>query len=130
GASANARGNAFFSEVSPRADCTLALMPIRALRAAFALAALALSFSAAAATQATAPQGTPEPKHFLWEVSSMTNKVWLFGTIHAGKKEWFPLPAEIEEAFAASPVLAVEADVTNLAAIAKTAESMSYPTGE
>ena len=36
-------------------------------------------------------------------------------------------PPTIEEAFAASPVLVVEADVTNVGAIAKTAGTMSYP---
>ena len=40
----------------------------------------------------------PAQSYFLWEVVSMTNRAWLFGTIHAGKKDWFPLPATIEQA--------------------------------
>jgi uncharacterized protein YbaP (TraB family) len=99
----------------------------RAVYAAFAAAAAALSLAAHAATQTTPPQPGADTKHFLWEVSSMTNTVWLFGTVHAGKQEWFPLAPVIEEAFASSPVLVVEADVTNLAALTKTADSMSYP---
>lgn len=64
--------------------------------------------------------------NFLWEVSSMTNKVYLFGTVHAGKKGWYPLPAAVEEAFVDSGVLVVEADVTNLDAVAKAAPLMTY----
>ena len=65
-------------------------------------------------------------EHFLWEVRSMTGSAWLFGTIHAGKKEWFPLPAPVEQALADSDVLAVEADVTNLEAMAKGVSAMGY----
>lgn len=64
---------------------------------------------------------------FLWEVVSMTNRAWLFGTIHAGKKEWFPLPATVEQALADSNVLAVEADVTNVEAMSKSLGGMAYP---
>jgi uncharacterized protein YbaP (TraB family) len=101
----------------------------RILRAALAAACASLSFAAfaqvaPAAVPATAPP--PAEKHFLWEVTSMTNRAWLFGTVHAGKKDWYPLAPVIEEAFASSPVLAVEADVTNVGAIAKTADTMSY----
>ena len=72
-----------------------------------------------AATQARA-------ELFLWEVRSMTNSAYIFGTIHAGKKEWFPLNETIEQAFAESKVLAVEADVTDLDAMAKTVSAMAY----
>jgi uncharacterized protein YbaP (TraB family) len=65
-------------------------------------------------------------EHFLWEVRSMTNTVYLYGTIHAGKKEWFPLPEVVEQAFADSKVLAVEADVTNIEAMGKSISAMAY----
>jgi len=87
---------------------------------ALAAAALALAASAAFA------QSTPEPKHFLWEVQSMTNRLWLYGTIHAGKQEWFPLPEPVERALAESQVLAVEADVTDVDAMAKTTSALTY----
>src|SRR5512147_1873385 len=93
------------------------------LCAAGALAAFA---SLAQATAQVPAQVPAQEHHFLWEVSSMTNKVYLFGTIHAGKKEWYPLAREIEEAFDASPVLVVEADISNREAMAKGTESMSY----
>jgi hypothetical protein len=65
-------------------------------------------------------------EHFLWEVRSMTNTLYLYGTIHAGKKEWFPLPDVVEQAFADSRVLVVEADVTNVDAMARSVASMAY----
>jgi len=80
----------------------------------------AFAFSVPAAAQAT------EPKLFLWEVVSMTNRAWLFGTIHAGKKEWFPLAEPVEQAFAASDVLVVEADITDLEAMGKSVSAMAY----
>jgi uncharacterized protein YbaP (TraB family) len=56
---------------------------------------------------------------FLWEVSSMTNKVYLYGTVHAGKAEWYPLVSAVENAFADSEVLVVEADITDTEALRK-----------
>ena len=64
--------------------------------------------------------------NFLWEVKSVTNRIYLFGTVHAGKKEWYPLPAPIEDAFNDSDVLVVEADVTDLKAMEKTAPAVMY----
>jgi uncharacterized protein YbaP (TraB family) len=63
---------------------------------------------------------------FLWEVIGLTNRAYLYGTVHAGKKEWFPLSREVEDAFNDSNVLVVEADVSNTAAMAKHGGSMSY----
>ena len=63
---------------------------------------------------------------YLWEVSSLTNKVYLFGTVHAGMPSWYPLQHEIEHAFDVSPVLMVEADITNADAIEKSARAMTY----
>jgi Uncharacterized protein conserved in bacteria len=72
-----------------------------------ALAALAVSAAPLHASAAA----------FLWEVSSMTNKVYLYGTVHAGKKEWYPLPPPVEQAFADSQVLVVEADISDVEAM-------------
>ncbi len=65
-------------------------------------------------------------ENFLWEVSSMTNRVYLFGTVHAGKKAWYPLPPVVEQAFIDSNVLVVEADITDLDAVAKASPLMTY----
>ena len=52
-------------------------------------------------------------KSFLWEVKSKTNVVYLFGTIHVGKRTFYPLPPQVEEALRQSPRLVVEADISN-----------------
>jgi uncharacterized protein len=64
--------------------------------------------------------------HYLWEVRSVTNVLYLYGTVHAGKKDWYPLPAPVEAAFADSQVLVVEADVSDAAKLEKSARAGSY----
>lgn len=63
---------------------------------------------------------------FLWEVRSMTNSAWLFGTIHGGNKDWFPLAPAVEQALAESDIVVVEADVTNVEALSKSVAAMAY----
>ena len=84
-----------------------------------ALALLVLVVPALAAMPATAVS-------YLWEASSLTNRVYLFGTVHAGKRDWYPLPRAVEEAFDESRVLVVEADITNAAAMARSSKAMMY----
>ena len=64
--------------------------------------------------------------NFLWEVTSVTNKAYLFGTVHAGKANWYPLPRAVEDAFEDSNVLVVEADITDQHAMEKSASAMIY----
>jgi hypothetical protein len=63
---------------------------------------------------------------FLWEISSLTNKVYLYGTVHAGKRNWYPLPPAVEKAFVESDVLVVEADITDTRAMHKSADALTY----
>ncbi|HLX24970.1 MAG TPA: TraB/GumN family protein [Usitatibacter sp.] len=65
-------------------------------------------------------------KQYLWEVSSVGNKIYLYGTVHAGMASWFPLPPEVEDAFEGSPILAVEADVTDEKAMEKSQAATIY----
>lgn len=44
----------------------------------------------------------------LWKASSPTATLYLLGSIHVGDKGLYPLPANVESAFAASKVLVVE----------------------
>ncbi len=80
---------------------------------------LTLGLALAATPAAAAP--------YLWEVLSMSNRVYLYGTVHAGRKEWFPLPQEVEEAYDESRVLVVEADISDTNALADSARVMTYP---
>ena len=49
----------------------------------------------------------------LWEVRSGQNSVYLFGTIHVGKADFYPLPVAVESAFRKSDTLALEIDPSN-----------------
>ena len=91
------------------------------LGVALALPALA---QAPAAQPAAAQPATGNT--YLWEVKSLTNRLYLYGTVHAGKASWYPLPDPVEKALNASNVLVVEADITNSQAMNKSAGSMMY----
>ena len=65
-------------------------------------------------------------KDYLWEVQGLTNRLYLYGTVHAGRKDWFPLPRAVEDAFADSAVLVVEADITNEREIKADSGSLVY----
>jgi uncharacterized protein len=70
-----------------------------------------LSFTAAGARVPV------KQKHFLWEIRSGRATVYLLGSIHYLKKEVYPLPAVIEDAFRMSDVLAVEANIDDLSRV-------------
>ncbi len=90
-------------------------MRIASTLARMALAALAFVFATPAAAQ-----------NFLWKVESLTNHVYLFGTMHAGRSEWFPLPLQVEQAFLDCPVLMVEADITDREAMIAGSRGSTY----
>jgi hypothetical protein len=57
----------------------------------------------------------------LFKVSSGANALYLYGTIHAGRPDYYPLEPRIRDAMAAAPTLALEVDTTgDQAAIAAT----------
>lgn len=85
----------------------------RLARFVLALAALAAALPACAVS-------------YLWEVSSLTNRIYLFGTVHAGMASWYPLPGAVEQAFEDSPVLVVEADITDPDLMQKSARATVY----
>jgi len=59
-------------------------------------------------------EGYGEYKPQLWVIENDSNKIYLFGSIHIGIKEMYPLPDVIMNAFKDSSVLAVENDVIKL----------------
>ncbi|PHV10869.1 TraB/GumN family protein [Chitinimonas sp. BJB300] len=54
---------------------------------------------------------------FLWEAENAGQRVWLLGSIHLGKPDFYPLPEPIESAYRQAESIAVEADVSDSAAI-------------
>jgi len=72
-----------------------------------------LAFMGAAQAQQAAP-AQPKPRRFLmWKAASPTTTVYLVGSIHLGDSSMYPLPKEVESAFAAAKVLAVEINIKN-----------------
>ncbi len=74
-----------------------------------------------------------QSKGFFWEVKSDKTTVYLLGSIHVAKEDFYPMQAKIENAFEASDSLVVEADLDsqNQSTIQQTMIQMaSYPYGE
>jgi uncharacterized protein YbaP (TraB family) len=71
-------------------------------------------------------------KDFLWKVKSERATVYLMGSIHLLKKEVYPLDRRIEEAFAASDFVVVEADInsTSNLDVQKLVDRAFYPVQE
>ncbi len=64
----------------------------------------------------------------LWEIRSGENTAYLFGTIHVGKADFYPLPEVTRSAFANTDVVALEVDPTDQqAAISATMSAMYTP---
>ncbi|HEV7674168.1 MAG TPA: TraB/GumN family protein [Candidatus Angelobacter sp.] len=74
---------------------------------------LLLACLGTAQAQQAAP-AQPKPRRFLmWKATSPTTTVYLVGSIHLGDSSMYPLPKEVESAFAAAKVLAVEINIKN-----------------
>jgi uncharacterized protein len=79
------------------------LMAIRTRLTPFLFAMLALLCCPLPGQADDAPQ-----KHFLWKVTGPRGVVYLFGTIHIGKPDFYPLPAIIEDSFKHADTLVEE----------------------
>lgn len=64
----------------------------------------------AAVLLALAGTAAAADKLFLWEVQGERANLHLLGTVHVWKKESYPLPEPVEQAFKSARVLAVEVD--------------------
>jgi uncharacterized protein YbaP (TraB family) len=76
--------------------------------------ALLIIFLAAPRLVAQRADSTAATKHSLWKVEGKQNAVYLLGSVHALKKEDYPLPAPIEAAFTNSRIAVFETDVEEL----------------
>jgi uncharacterized protein len=72
-----------------------------------AAAALAFAFTSGASTV-----HAQLSKPFLWELNKDGKIVTLFGSLHVGKPDFYPVPDAVQKRFDLAKVLAVEADVT------------------
>ena len=55
-----------------------------------------------------------DQKSFLWKVQSKSATVYILGSLHALKREMYPLPGKIEDAFRESEALVVEANINEM----------------
>ena len=100
---------------------------------ALAIAGLAL-FCFASAEAAPPAAGNGAPKHFLWQVTGPKGVVYLLGTIHVGKADFYPLPSIIEDSFKKADTLVEEIDISEPAETAhlqrRVIEDGSYPNAD
>jgi uncharacterized protein len=89
------------------------LPPTRTRPRLRAIAALAVCILIPLLCAAAAPE---MPRHplFLWKVTSGKGTVFLLGSLHAAKADFYPLPGPIEEDFRKSSVLVEEIDLGKL----------------
>ena len=73
-----------------------------------------------------------ELRTLLWEVRAKTgdNVAYLFGTIHVGKKNFYPLPSHVDGALKSSAALVVEANISDGRDGAEIAKLIEFPKGE
>jgi uncharacterized protein YbaP (TraB family) len=62
----------------------------------------------------------------LFEIKSGANTMYLFGSIHLAKADFYPLSPQIEQAYAQADAIAVEADVTDTIASKNAMPLMTY----
>jgi uncharacterized protein YbaP (TraB family) len=100
-----------------------------------ALTITALALCCFAFTGAAPPAaGDAAPKHFLWKVTGPKGVVYLLGTIHAAKADFYPLPSIIEDSFGKADTLIEEIDISQPAEAARAQRGLieegSYPNGD
>jgi len=79
------------------------------------------------------PAPKTQAKHCLWKVEGRTNTAYLFGSIHFLKKEFYPLPTPIEDAYKKSQMVVFEADFDEMRspeAQVKMLQKGQYPEGQ
>lgn len=69
-------------------------------------------------------------KGFLWQVKKGNTTVYMYGSIHVGDKNLYPLHKVVEDAFESSEVVIGEIDMTNTKEISKQAFQMVYANGD
>lgn len=83
---------------------------------------LALGLLAGAAACDAAEAGKP----LLWEVRSPTSSVYVLGSIHVARQDFYPLPQVVEDAYRKADELVVEIDVSDPDGMAKAIPLLTY----
>ena len=110
------------------------------VRSALLVATLVLAGAGSAAAQtytvpvpesarAARPADSASKRGLLYEIKSDAGTVYLFGTLHVGKPEFYPLDAQVNRAFAASSVLYLEVNLADSSIVQTASELGTYPEG-
>ena len=70
-----------------------------------------IRFTAFAVLAFAVTAGAEPERHCLWRVTDGTNHVYLQGSVHLLRKEHYPLPGPIEQAYTEADVLVLESDL-------------------
>ena len=81
------------------------------LKTASVMLSLIFSLFISSGLAARQSQQTAVQKHCLWEVETPTNTIFLLGSLHLLKSDAYPLAAEINAAYRASPKVVFETDM-------------------
>lgn len=88
------------------------------------------TFATLALWLALAVPSAADAQSFLWEARDGERRVFLMGSMHIGRADFYPLPEAIQAAFAQSNALAVEADVSDPQAALIAMEKGVYGKGD
>lgn len=78
----------------------------------FAAAAVAIGGASLHAKESKTTDADYNPA--MWKIEHNGKTSYLFGSIHVGEKDMYPLPKKVMDAFASTNTLAVEADITKV----------------
>ncbi len=81
---------------------------------------------AADSNAASATKANPSTKGLFWEIKSGDKTVYMFGSIHIAKPDFYPLPKAVEAAYQRAEVLAVELDASDPGLQQKLAPHVTY----
>lgn len=80
----------------------------------------------ASASSKAAKAGEHKTKGLFWEITSGNKTVYMFGSIHIAKPDFYPLPAQVQAAYKKAAVLAVEVDASAPGVQEKLTPYMTY----
>jgi uncharacterized protein YbaP (TraB family) len=96
--------------------------------------AVVLMFGFSLPSQAAEPASDLGQKLFCWKVTGPQGVVYLLGTLHVGRADFYPLPAILETSFKQADTLITEAELTEPQAsshlLKVLLEQGVYPTGD